>query len=84
MTTQTQELDRILAAEVGQVELCAQVPPELHNAIAAYVKANPGWSQERVMRAALSLFLMQNHQGTSAITEIYVDAIFGDSLNPVS
>lgn len=65
---------QLAAAEDGKVEVCAQLDQRLHDAIAAYVAAHPGWDSNRVWTAAMSLFLLQNGQGD--VGDIYIDAMF--------
>ncbi len=44
------------------VSLSAKIPEELHESLQRYLEENPNWDQDRVLAAALSLFLLQNSQ----------------------
>lgn len=62
--------------EIPQVSLYAELPEELHEALTVYLDSHPGWTQNRVFCAALSLFLMQNGQCDRSINRIYLDSVF--------
>lgn len=62
--------------EIPQVSLYAELPEELHEALTVYLDSHPGWTQNRVFCAALSLFLMQNGQCNRSINRIYLDSVF--------
>ena len=42
------------------VSLMVEIPETLHLSMQDYLNTHELWSQERIMQAALSLFLMQN------------------------
>lgn len=67
------------------VDLIAEIPEELNEALQLYLNRNPTWSQGRVFCAALALFLLQNQyscgvgsdqKGRRSINRIYLDALF--------
>jgi hypothetical protein len=69
------------------VSLLAEVPEVLLDGLRAYLDARPDWDQDRVMTAALSLFLLQN-RGTEAApallqrqaSRVYLDTLFQRAL----
>ena len=42
------------------VSLMVEIPETLHQSIQEYLDTHEMWSQERMMQASISLFLMQN------------------------
>ena len=58
------------------IDLCVEVPEELHQPLQQYLDTHPGWSQHRVFSAALSLFLMQNGHSTCSVNQTYLDMVF--------
>lgn len=54
-----------------------EISRELHDAVQGYLEQNPDWDHERVMQAALSLFLMQNEVGIKNVSQMYLDSLFG-------
>ncbi|MFB6275126.1 MAG: DUF2811 domain-containing protein [Halothece sp.] len=44
------------------VSLSTEIPQELHESLQRYLDEHPSWDQDRVLAAALSLFLLQNSQ----------------------
>ncbi|MDV3349936.1 DUF2811 domain-containing protein [Leptolyngbyaceae cyanobacterium CCMR0082] len=61
----------------GDVSIMATIPEALHTSVTQYIEAHPAWSQERVMQAALSLFLLQNGTNQAQVSEVYLDSLFG-------
>jgi hypothetical protein len=49
------------------VSILTEIPEVLHESLQAYLDTHPDWDQDRVLTAALSLFLLQ--QGTSETPE---------------
>ncbi|MEM9487123.1 MAG: DUF2811 domain-containing protein, partial [Cyanobacteria bacterium P01_F01_bin.116] len=49
-----------VATAPATVSLMIEIPETLHHSVQDYLNTHELWSQERVMQAALSLFLMQN------------------------
>ncbi|PZV19223.1 MAG: hypothetical protein DCF22_00715 [Leptolyngbya sp.] len=56
------------------VSLLIELPESLHDALRLHLSQHPGWDQERVMTAALALFLLQN--GDQGCARSYLDAVF--------
>jgi hypothetical protein len=59
------------------VSLMVEVPEALHLSMQDYLNTHELWSQERVMQAALSLFLMQNGVNQPHVNSLYLDSLFG-------
>ncbi len=59
------------------VSLMIEIPEALHQSIQDYLNTHELWSQERVMQAALSLFLMQNGMNQPHVNRLYLDSLFG-------
>ncbi|NEZ63022.1 DUF2811 domain-containing protein [Leptolyngbyaceae cyanobacterium CCMR0082] len=53
-----------------------EIPESLYSSITEYIEAHKGWSQERVMQAALSLFLLQNGTNQPQVNNLYLDSLF--------
>ncbi|MEM6518919.1 MAG: DUF2811 domain-containing protein [Cyanobacteria bacterium P01_C01_bin.70] len=74
MTTATATTAPVTTATVS---LMVEVPESLHLSIQEYLNTHELWSQERVMQAALSLFLMQNGVNQPHVNSLYLDSLFG-------
>ena len=59
------------------VSLMVEIPETLHLSIQDYLDSHEMWSQERMMQAALSLFLMQNGVDHAHVNSLYLDSLFG-------
>ncbi|MEM9487155.1 MAG: DUF2811 domain-containing protein [Cyanobacteria bacterium P01_F01_bin.116] len=59
------------------VSLMIEIPETLHHSVQDYLNTHELWSQERVMQAALSLFLMQNGANQPHVNRLYLDSLFG-------
>ncbi|MEM7795929.1 MAG: DUF2811 domain-containing protein [Cyanobacteria bacterium P01_C01_bin.118] len=59
------------------VSLMVEIPESLHLSIQDYLEDHEMWSQERMMQAALSLFLLQNGVNQPHINSLYLDSLFG-------
>lgn len=79
MTTATATTAPVTTAPVttATVSLMVEVPESLHLSIQEYLNTHELWSQERVMQAALSLFLMQNGVNQPHVNSLYLDSLFG-------
>lgn len=64
-------------AAPATVSLMIEIPETLHQSIQDYLNTHDLWSQERVMQAALSLFLMQNSVNQPQVNRLYLDSLFG-------
>jgi hypothetical protein len=68
------------------ISLLTEVPEVLHDGLKEFLEVRPDWDQDRVMTAALSLFLLQN-RGTEAVptyqrqaSRVYLDTLFNASV----
>ncbi len=59
------------------VSLMVEIPEDLHLSIKDYLDTHEMWSQERMMQAALSLFLLQNGVNHPHVNSLYLDSLFG-------
>ncbi|MEA5467195.1 DUF2811 domain-containing protein [Leptothoe sp. PORK10 BA2] len=59
------------------VSLMVEIPESLHLSMQDYLQTHELWSQERIMQAALSLFLMQNGVNQPHVNSLYLDSLFG-------
>lgn len=70
------------------VSILAEIPEELHESLQAYLETHPDWDQDRVFRAALSLFLLQNGTSESPsasrsyrrAARVYLDTLFKQAV----
>ncbi len=58
------------------VSILAEIPEELHEALTGYLEHHPSWDQDRVLSAALSLFLLQNGDNDRRPSKVYLDTLF--------
>lgn len=66
------------------VSILAEIPEELHESLTNYLESHPTWDQDRVIAAALSLFLLQNEgnqthqfsQSYRACARVYLETLF--------
>lgn len=58
------------------VTLLVPIPEELHTEVQEYLDTHPGWDQERLFTAALSLFLMQNGCRSRVVSQFYLNTLF--------
>ncbi|ESA38282.1 hypothetical protein N836_33170 [Leptolyngbya sp. Heron Island J] len=59
------------------VSLMVEIPETLHVSVQEYLNTHELWSQERMMQAALSLFLLQNGVNQPHVNSLYLDSLFG-------
>ncbi len=62
------------------VSLSVEIPEDLHVSVQNYLDVHSGWSQDRLFCAAISLFLMQNGVTERQVSRIYLDSLFGQTL----
>jgi hypothetical protein len=62
------------------ISILAEIPESLHESLKGYLETHPAWDQDRVMTAALSLFLLQNRDSDRRVARIYLDALFQPSV----
>ncbi|MEM9947992.1 MAG: DUF2811 domain-containing protein [Cyanobacteria bacterium P01_D01_bin.36] len=48
----------------------------LHKAAQQFLEDHPDWNQDRIVQAALSLFLMQNGVNEAQVNSVYLDSLF--------
>ena len=54
-----------------------ELPPSLDASLQAFLDSRPDWDQQRVVTAAISLFLLQNRETNDRDTaRIYLDSLF--------
>ncbi|PSO49760.1 MAG: hypothetical protein BRC33_05635 [Cyanobacteria bacterium SW_9_44_58] len=66
------------------VSLSTEIPQELHESLQRYLDEHPSWDQDRVLAAALSLFLLQNSQNKveqnpqtyRSCAQVYLETLF--------
>ncbi len=58
------------------VSILSEIPEELHDTLKGYLSRHPDWDQDRVVTAALSLFLLQNGDTDRRAARIYLDSLF--------
>jgi len=58
------------------ISILADIPEDLHDALKSYLETHPDWDQDRVLSAALSLFLMQYGKSDRRTTRVYLDSLF--------
>lgn len=65
---------------MNNVSLLVEIPEDLHQGFLRFLDSRPDWDQDRVMTAALSLFLLQNQPAgkseRQANARIYLDSLF--------
>jgi Protein of unknown function (DUF2811) len=57
------------------ISILAEIPESLHQSIQQHLDQHPDWDSDRLMTAALALFLLQ--QGERQIAATYLDSLFG-------
>ncbi len=61
------------------ISLFAEVPETLHESLKNYLETHPDWNQDRVLTAALSLFLLQNGDSDRGAARVYLETLFHHS-----
>ncbi len=59
-----------------RISLISEIPEDLHKSLTDFLETHPGWDQDRVFSAAISLFLLQNGRRDQATSRIYLDTLF--------
>lgn len=64
------------------VSILTEIPESLNDALLQYLEDHPKKERDQVFTAALSLFLMQNGNGSvnGAAARAYLDCLFGGSV----
>ncbi len=58
------------------VGIFSEIPEALHESLKIYLETHPDWDQNRVMTAALSLFLLQNGESDRRAARVYLETLF--------
>lgn len=58
------------------VSVLTEIPEELYESLRSYLESHPDWDQDRVLAAALSLFLLQNGDSDRRAARVYLDTLF--------
>lgn len=58
------------------VSILSEIPEELHDTLQNYLSRHPDWDQDRVVTAALSLFLLQSGESDRRAARIYLNSLF--------
>jgi predicted TPR repeat methyltransferase len=58
------------------VSIFTEIPESLHESLQKYLETHPDWDQNRVLTAALSLFLLQNGDSDRRAARVYLETLF--------
>lgn len=58
------------------VSILVEIPEDLHGVLTRYVETHPDWDLDRLLTAAMSLFLLQNGDCDRRAACVYLDALF--------
>ncbi|MFM7366168.1 MAG: DUF2811 domain-containing protein [Cuspidothrix sp.] len=58
------------------VPIFTEIPETLKESLNCYLENHPDWDQNRVLTAALSLFLLQNGESDRRAARIYLETLF--------
>jgi predicted TPR repeat methyltransferase len=61
------------------VNIFTSIPESLHESLKTYLETHPDWDQNRVLTAALSLFLLQNGESDRSAARVYLETLFHHS-----
>ncbi len=61
------------------VSIFTEIPDTLHESLKTYLETHPDWDQNRVLTAALSLFLLQNGTHDRRAARVYLETLFHHS-----
>ena len=64
--------------------LSEQLPSPLAQQLEIFSAQRPDWTQERILSSALALFLLQNGVKDRAVSQVYLQSMFGDCFVPAS
>ena len=59
-----------------RISMISEIPEDLHDSLSVFLEKHPGWDQDRVFSAAISLFLLQNGRRDRSTSRIYLDTLF--------
>ena len=57
---------------------------QLRSICKTFAEQRPDWTQERILSSALSLFLLQNGVNDRAVSQVYLQAMFGNLYIPTN
>ncbi len=58
------------------VNILTEIPESLHESLKIYLETHPDWDRNRVLTAALSLFLLQNGESDRGAARVYLETLF--------
>ncbi|BAZ02836.1 hypothetical protein NIES37_68490 [Tolypothrix tenuis PCC 7101] len=58
------------------VSIFTEIPSPLHECLQDYLQQHPDWDENRLLTAAVSLFLLQNADSDRLVAQVYLDALF--------
>lgn len=58
------------------VNIFTEIPESLHESLRNYLEKHPDWDENRVLTAALSLFLLQNGESDRSAARVYLETLF--------
>ncbi|NET00144.1 MAG: DUF2811 domain-containing protein [Sphaerospermopsis sp. SIO1G2] len=58
------------------VNILTEIPETLNESLQKYLDNHPDWDQNRVLTAALSLFLLQNGESDRYAARVYLETLF--------
>lgn len=61
------------------VSIFTEIPETLHESLKNYLETHPDWDENRVLTAALSLFLLQNGDSDRRAARVYLETLFHQS-----
>ena len=61
-----------------------ELPAPLLHHLDAFAAQRPGWTAERVLSNALALFLLQNGVQDRAVSQVYLQSMFGELFTAAS
>ena len=59
-----------------------ELPSPITQHLQTFAEQRPDWTQERILNSALSLFLLQNGVNDRAVSQVYLQAMFGNLYIP--
>ncbi|OYD95209.1 hypothetical protein CDG76_09460 [Nostoc sp. 'Peltigera membranacea cyanobiont' 210A] len=66
------------------VSIFTEIPETLHESLKNYLETHPDWDENRVLTAALSLFLLQNGDSDRRAARVYLETLFHHSTVEMS
>ncbi len=75
VTSQNEE-SSISSSDLSLVSFLTEIPIPIKEAMTKFIEAHPNWDQYRLIKAALSGFLVQNGIESRSINRIYYQNMF--------